>query len=180
MTTVKAGDSSGAAGYGDVTFKGSDTLRVAAGANDAAGVRTLTFVDDAAVSVGASGAADQPYTLRADRIEFDVTSGRAAPSISLAANGTAAGTLEIGTVAYGASPSMLKITGAASGINGGKIRIEMPVFSGRVQLLDLTDATGLSLEDFELVTETKPPVRLRLTNGILTAIHNIGISVILR
>ncbi|MBP5511015.1 MAG: DUF2341 domain-containing protein [Kiritimatiellae bacterium] len=176
----ETGDSSGAAGYGDVTFKGNDALRVAAGANDAVEVRTVTFADNAAVSVSASGASNQPYTLRADRIEFDVTGADAAPSISLAANGTAAGTLEIGTVAYGASPSMLKITGAVSGINGGKIRIEMPVFSGRVPLLDLTDATGISLEGFELVTETKPPVVLRLTNGILSAIHNTGTYIIVR
>ena len=164
----------GAAGYGDVEFRGSDTLRVAAGANEVAEVRTVTFGDNATVGVSASGAANQPYALRADRIEFDVTGAGATPSLSLAPNGSAAGTLQIGAIAYGAKPSLLKITGAASGIDGAKVRIEMPLFNGIVKLLDLTDATGLSLEDFELVTETRPPVKLDLKDGILSAIHDSG------
>ena len=170
----EADDSYGAAGYGDVEFRGSDTLRVAAGANEVAEVRTVTFVDNAVVGVSASGAANQPYALRADRIEFDVTGAGTTPSLSLAANGSAAGTLQIGAIAYGAKPSLLKITGPASGIDGAKVRIEMPLFNGIVKLLDLTDATGLALEDFELVTETRPPVKLSLTDGILSAIHDSG------
>ena len=170
----EADDSYGAAGYGDVEFRGSDTLRVAAGANEVAEVRTVTFVDNAAVGVSASGNANVPYALRADRIEFDVSGAGATPSLSLASNGSAAGTLQIGAIAYGAKPSLLKITGAASGIDGAKVRIEMPLFNGIVKLLDLTDATGLSLEDFELVTETRPPVKLNLKDGILSAIHDSG------
>ena len=50
----------------------------------------------------------------------------------------------------------------------------MPVFNGIVRLLDLTDATGLALEDFELVTETRPPVKLYLKDGILSAVHDSG------
>ena len=170
----EADDSYGAAGYGDVAFRGSDTLRIAAGTNEVAEVRTVTFVDNAIVGVRASGNANLPYVLRADRIEFDVTGDGATPSINLAANGSAAGTLQIGAIAYGAKPSLLKITGAASGIDGAKVRIEMPLFNGIVKLLDLTDATGLSLEDFELVTETRPPVKLDLKDGILSAIHDSG------
>ena len=170
----EADDSYGAAGYGDVEFKGSDTLHVAPGANEVAEVRTVTFVDNAAVDVSASGTANLPYVLRADRIAFDVTGAGAAPSISLAANGSAAGTLQIGTIAYGAKPSLLKITGAASGIDGAKVRIELPVFNGIVRLLDLTDATGLAPEDFEIVTETRPPVKLSLKDGILSAVHDSG------
>ena len=149
-------------------------MRVAAGANEVAEARTIRFVDNASVGMSASGTANLPYALRADRIEFDVTGAGATPSISLAANGSAAGTLQIGTIAYGAKPSLLKITGAASGIDGAKVRIEMPLFNGIVKLLDLTDATGLALEDFELVTETRPPVKLSLTDGILSAIHDSG------
>ena len=170
----EADDSYGAAGYGDVEFRGSDTLRVAAGANELSEVRTLRFVDNAAVNVSASGTTNVPYALQADRIAFDVSGDGATPSISLATNGSAAGTLQIGAIAYGAKPSLLKITGAASGIDGAKVKIEMPLFNGIVKLLDLTDATGLSLEDFELVTETRPPVKLDLKDGILRAIHDSG------
>jgi hypothetical protein len=49
-----------------------------------------------------------------------------------------------------------------------------------VKLLDLTDATGLALEDFELVTETRPPVKLFLSNGILSAVHDTGTFFIIR
>lgn len=73
----------------------------------------------------------------------------------------------------------LKIVGAVAP-KGEKIRIEIPEFRGVYKILDLRQATGVTEEDFELVTTTKPPVFLRLVNGYLSAVHSTGTTLFLR
>ena len=167
-------DGYGVTGYGDVEFKGEDALSVAGFSE----VSTVKFTDGASVGVTTTSAADTPYTLRADRIEFEGAYA-ASPSIALAKNGSAAGTLEMGTIAFSAKPQPFKITGAVSGIDGAKVKIEIPKFAGLVRLIDLTDATGLALEDFELVTDASQ-AELRIVNGVLCAVRSNSTVIFMR
>ena len=167
-------DGYGVTGYGDIEFKGEDALSVAGFSE----VSTVKFTDGASVGVTATSAAGTPYTLRADRIEFEGAYA-ASPSIALAKNGSAAGTLEMGTIAFSAKPQPFKITGAVSGIDGAKVKIEIPKFAGLVRLIDLKDATGLALEDFELVTDASQ-AELRIVNGVLCAVRSNSTVIFMR
>lgn len=151
----------GAAGYGDVEIRGAGNLRVPGFSE----VNCVKLVGGASIFVTPLGVKDTPYTLRVRRIEFGGQAS-AQPSIRVAENESVPGTIEIGTIAFGATPQLLKLRGAASGIEGAKVKIVVPAFSSRVRLIDLTRATGLGPEDFELVAET-PQAELRIMDGVL-------------
>ena len=168
------GEAAAQAGYAGATFTGASTLelaRVAAGM-ERTELGEAVFADGAALTLRASGATDLPYTVTLDTVR--ITPGTRPSVVTLAPNGSAAGTLRFNKIAADPSGRALKIEGAAAPITGRKIQVELPLFKGLVKVLDLTAATGLALEDFELVTPTKQPVELRLVNGILYAIHSTG------
>ncbi len=167
-------------GYAGGTFSGTSALEVTgvAAGDAAAAFGEVAFADGANVTVRASGAANIPYEVTFGTVRFAGGDGTA-PTVNLAANGSGAGTLKLGTVVADLTGRPLKIVGAVAP-KGEKIRIELPEFKGVYKILDLRQATGVAEDDFELVTATKPPVSLRLVNGYLSAVHSTGTALFLR
>ncbi len=159
-------------GYGSLACTGTSTVRVAANAANRVVVGTLVLGENAVVNVAGDGAADTPYTLAAQRIVFD--GDHSEHDLALAANGSAAGTVRLGTVVYDGAHagSWLKISGAVAPLDG-KIKIDIPEVKGLVKLMDLTDATGVTLEDFAFAAEDTK-MELRLINGILYALRDVS------
>ena len=56
-----------------------------------------------------------------------------------------------------------------------KIKLVVPVVKGALPLLDLKEAPGLTMDDFELVTETSTPCELHLWGDILYAVGSNGL-----
>ncbi len=168
----EAGSTEFGGGYGSLVCEGASTVEVAADAAKTVEVGTLALGANAVVNVVGEGAADTPYTLTARRIAYDGAHSKHV--LTLAANGSAAGTLRLGTVVYDGmrNGDWLKITGAVAPLDG-TIKIDIPEVKGLVKLMDLSAATGVTLEDFAFTAE-ETKMELRLANGILYALRDVS------
>jgi len=161
-------------GYGTLVCEGAATVQVAANAGITAAVGTLSLGSEAEVTVAADGAAGAPYSLAAHKVVFAGT-----PSERLITQ-SAEGTLRLGTVVYdGTRGNILKVVGAVAPL-GEKITVRVPQVKGLIKLMDLTQASGVTLDSFVLDTDETRGAELRLENGVLYAIRDISTVIFIR
>ena len=145
------------------------------------GLSALTLVDDTTVSVGASGLGDADYDLVVGQLALALAQGASQPSVVLAPNGSGTGTLRLGSVVYPGPGSKVRIVGAVKRANPEeKICIVLPTFKGAVPLIDLKDATGVTLDDFELVTSMTTRCELKMWGNVLYAVGSDGMAIFFR
>ena len=151
-----------------INASGASTLAITtrAGASDVA-VNEITLAAAASLAVPA---ADLPYTLTANTL----TVNGAGASVTVASNGT----LILGDTLRFAPGADLTLQGTFAA--AGKIQLVLSeTVAGSRPLIDLTQAAGLTAEDFELVSPM-PGAKLRLRDGILHVVNDIGTILILR
>lgn len=98
----------------------------------------------------------------------------------MADNSEGSGAIRVGAVVYPAGGSLLRLAGNIATAEGDAMRLILMEYGGTTALLDLKNASGADLEDFELVTGEVRSRGLRLSNGILYALYEGGTVVLLR
>lgn len=158
--------------YGTVDVKSLSTLDVLAKVAPAVSeVSGVNLADGAilSVSVAAGSTGGLAYTLLADAVNL---SGNAAVGVD------ATGTVKFGKGITFADAGILTLNGAFAA--NGKVTLHVPQFTGRRILIDLSGATGLTVDDFVLDTPSDGnPVQLKIADGILYAVHINGTTMVL-
>ena len=164
----------GGSAYGNtvVATAGSSSAIAVAVRADAREVSVggLTLESGASVTVSAASGsvADTAYTLGIGGLAVNGPSA----SLNVQNNGAGAGTVRLsGTLAFAAGAT-LTLQGAFAA--DGTLQVSVPELGGGLHpLIDLTQATGLSLSDFELVTPMLG-ARLVLHDGVLYVLKATG------
>ncbi len=78
-----------------------------------------------------------------------------------------------GTITFAPDTGVLKLTGDVR--SNGKVKLELSSLKSIRSLIDLSSATTtLTADDFEIVGNVPPPVRIAIQNGMLRAWRNVS------
>ncbi|MBQ8111687.1 MAG: hypothetical protein IJ146_00640 [Kiritimatiellae bacterium] len=78
-----------------------------------------------------------------------------------------------GTITFAPDTGVLKLTGDVR--SNGKVKLELSSLKSIRSLIDLSSATTtLTADDFEIVGDVPPPVRIAIQNGMLRAWRNVS------
>ena len=168
-------------GVGNVRATGAATIEINQQSTEtaAAAIAHLTLVGGASVAVRATGTSNVNYELHVGEFLFEGEKGR--PSLALEDNGFGRGTLRIGGITM-EEPGTLLLANAyqVAAIGEDPITVKLPDFLGSWPVLNIVNVAPPRRpvsEDFVFDSPVPEPRSLRLTAGILYAVHNVGLFI---
>ncbi len=167
----------GAAGYiTPLKVAGNSNLLLNMGYTSHLSIGDITLAPNASLQVAPSPSTltDFAYAVHAGKITVPAEGA----SISIANNGTGMGFFFLGSVIDFDTTGTLTLAGYLDADDKVSLKVSEK-FNGSRALLDMTNASGLSLADFEL-DSPMGGARLKLANGILYAVNSDGTVMLLR